>query len=380
MHPTPMRSFSNPAIDSYREMVRSWITSNLPEECRAANLASQPHDKQMEQRIAWDRIKGASGYNAIGWPERYGGRGEGIVEEFVFFEEAAKAHAPDQASFIGPDLVGPALMEFGTEEQKQQFLPSIASATELWCEGFSEPNAGSDLANVTTRADRIEGGYRIFGHKIWTSRAQFADWCYLLARTAKGPRRKNLSIFLLNMRQSGIRILPIRQITDQPDFCEVFFDGPFVSDQQLLGTENDGWKLAGLSGFRQSRRILSALNWYCVIKEAIDQLKADSALVVGHHQRVDELNARVSMLRWHIMRAAELFANGGNWQALSQPLKLTWSELWQDITECGVAFAQPESASYWDREYLESRSATIHGGTAQIQRNLIADRVLELPR
>jgi len=374
-------SFSDAGVDRYREGVRAWLTESLPREWLQEGHRLASFDEQLKIRRAWDRLKYLGGYAAIAWPKAYGGRGEGPIEEFVFFEEAARAHAPDTAGVIGYDLAGPAIIAFGTEDQKKRFLPGIVSAADLWCEGFSEPDAGSDLANAHTRAERVAGGYRIHGHKIWTSRAQYADWCYLLARTADGPPRRNLTVFLFNMRQPGVRVAPIRQISERPEFNEVFFDGAFVPDIDRLGAENDGWRLAGLSGFRQSRRVFDALRWFVLIRETLDQLKTDVAMDGPRfQQRCLELNGRTQALLWHMRRVTEMMASGGQWLAPSQILRLAWSELWQEITECGLAVGLPQSDAYWRMRYLEARAVTIHSGTAQIQRNLIADRVLELPR
>jgi alkylation response protein AidB-like acyl-CoA dehydrogenase len=377
----PLRSFSAAGVAAYRTQVRAWISANLPKEWREG---ATPPDfaESIRRRREWDRLRAVGGYGGITWPREYGGRGEGPIEEFIFYEEAARAHAPDTANSIGYDLSGPALMEYGTAAQQARFLPGIIEARDLWCEGFSEPNAGSDLANVATRATRVEGGWRIDGHKIWTSRAQFADWCYLLCKTADGPRHRNLSVLLVDMHQPSIRVAPIRQISEGPEFNEVFFDGAFAPEENLLGTENDGWRLAGLSGFRQRRKVFDAIRWFVLVAESLDRLKATVAKPGGARfaQRYRELLGRTQALRWHAMRVTEMMAQDGEWLKPSSILRVAWSELWQDIAECGVAAGLPEEEAYWRMTYLETRAVTIHSGTAQIQRNVIADRTLELPR
>jgi alkylation response protein AidB-like acyl-CoA dehydrogenase len=377
----PLRSFNAPGVDAYRAQVRAWIDATLPKAWRE-DTAPPGFVESIRRRREWDRLRAVGGYGGITWPREYGGRGEGPIEEFIFYEEAARAHAPDTANSIGYDLSGPALMEYGTPAQQARFLPGIIEARDLWCEGFSEPNAGSDLANVATRATRVEGGWRIEGHKIWTSRAQFASWCYLLCRTADGPPRRNLSVLLVDMRQPGIRIAPIRQISEGPEFNEVFFDGAFAPAENLLGAENDGWRLAGLSGFRARRKVFDAIRWFVLVAESLDRLKATVGKPGGARfaQRYRELLGRAQALRWHAMRVTEMMAQDGEWLKPSSILRVTWSELWQDIAECGIAAGLPEEEAYWRMTYLETRAVTIHSGTAQIQRNVIADRTLELPR
>lgn len=375
-----IRSFADPRVDEYREQVRSWITRTLPSEWSESNTPPT-FEEDIRRRLEWDRLKARDGWAGIPWPREYGGRGEGPIEEYIFYEEAARAHAPNTANAIGLDLAGPALMEFGTDEQRAHFLPRIINAQDLWCEGFSEPNAGSDLAALTTRAEKVPGGYRIYGQKIWTSRAQFAARVFLAVKTADGPRRRNISVLLVDMLQPEITVRPIEQISEGPEFNLVFFDGAFAPDDCLLGEENRGWDIIGLSGFRQSRRIFDAVRWYVLIGETLDRLAECVELEGGRQrERLVELQARATALRWHMKRTTEMMAQDANWLKPVQVLRLEWSELWQAIAECGIATGCRKYESYWRFRYIDTRSVTIHGGTSQIQRNVIADRVLELPR
>jgi alkylation response protein AidB-like acyl-CoA dehydrogenase len=373
-------SFSDPRVASYRLAARNWIASALPREW-AEDHDPPSFEEDIRRRREWDRLKARDGWAGIPWPRAYGGRGEGPVEEYVFYEEATRAHAPNTANAIGLDLAGPALMEFGTDEQRARFLPRIINAEDLWCEGFSEPNAGSDLAALSTRAEKVSGGWQIEGQKIWTSRAQFADRIFLAARTCDGPRHRNISVLLVDMHQPGISVRPIEQISEGPEFNFVFFDGAFVADDCLLGEENKGWNIIGLSGFRQGRRIFDAVRWYVIIGETLDKLAACVAHQGGRqHRRLVELQSRAAALRWHMMRTTEMMAQDAGWLKPVQVLRLEWSELWQEVAECGIAIGCRQCEPYWRFRYIDTRSVTIHGGTAQIQRNVIADRVLELPR
>lgn len=377
----PVRSFAAPRAAAYREAARAWIAAHLPADWNDSGKEPPSFEEDIRRRREWDRLKAKGGYSGIGWPKKFGGCGAGPIEEYLFFEEATRAHAPNTVNAIGFDLAGPALMEFGTPEQQARFLPGIVAGEELWCEGLSEPNAGSDLAAIGLRAQKVAGGYRIHGQKIWTSRAQFADWIFLAAKTADAPRRRNLSVLLVDMHQPGITVQPIQQISGGPEFNHVFFDDAFAADDQLLGVENTGWNIIGLSGFRQSRRIFDAVRWYVIIGETLDQLRECVAASDGRQQqRLRELHARAAALRWHMMRMTETMAQGGEWLRPVQILRLEWSELWQAICECGVATGCRDHEAYWRFRYIDTRSVTIHGGTAQIQRNIIADRVLELPR
>ena len=374
-----LKSFADPTVAVYREEARLWIQSNLPPQWATQSPATFEED--IARRWEWDRLRGAGGYAGIPWPKVFGGRGEGPIEEYLFFEEAAKAHAPNTANSIGWNLAGPAIMEYGTPYQQERFLPKIILGEELWCEGLSEPNAGSDLASIATRARKVPGGYQINGQKIWTSRAQFAHWVFLAVKTSDQPRRRNLSVLLVDMKQPQITVTPINQISEGPEFNQVFFDGAFAAEEHLLGDENGGWGIIGLSHFRQQRRVFDAVRWYVLIAETLDQL-AHCVAQTGNRQRqrLVELQAQAAALRWHMMRMTEMMAQEKQWLEPVQILRVAWSELWQAITECGIHTGCLEHEDYWRFKYLDTRSVTIHGGTAQIQRNVIADRVLKLPR
>lgn len=373
-------SFSTAEVERFRAEVREWVATAVPR--RWIERADRPltPDEEVELRREWDKIIYRAGYAGLTWPTEYGGRGLGPIEEYVFFEECARAHAPDLLDIIGRFVAAPAIIGFGSDEQKRRFVPRILSGDEIWCEGFSEPNAGSDLAAVTTTAVRDGDTYRISGVKVWTSNAHLADRCVLLARTSLTARRHhNLSIFLLDMRQPGVHAVPIRQITDSKDTSQVFFDGAIATAAELLGVEHEGWGFATLAGFRSTRGTFDAAR-RVFLRESFDQIRDCCRTVGGPWAEVERVETKLDLLRWHGMRATELRAAGRDHAPASAILKVYWSELWQEINELGLSLACPLHEEYWRVRYLEARSATIYGGTAQIQRNVIAERVLGLPR
>lgn len=373
------RSFSDRSAIHFRNDVRTWLANAVPAEWALADDAVRTEDETIAVRRQWDRIVYEGGYVGLTWPVELGGRGLGPIEECIFYEEIAAANAPDMLNFIGFQLAAPAILEYGSEDQRERFVPRIVDGTDLWCEGFSEPDAGSDLAAARTFARPVSGGYRIEGQKIWTSFAHLADRCYLLART--GPteaRNHNLSLFLIEMHQPEIEVRGIRQITGASEFNEVFFNGAFVATDDRLGEENNGWHLATLSGFRQDMKIADAFRRYVIVRSVVD----DASRCAAEMGRAvpGDLTIQADLLRWHVMRCAELRAQKGEVHGPSSILRIIWSELWQRAAEFGLSLGCPVHEAYWRQEFMYSRSVTISGGTSQIQRNVVADRVLKLPR
>jgi alkylation response protein AidB-like acyl-CoA dehydrogenase len=372
-------SFEDDAVAVYRAEAAAWLAEHVPASWMRRFELSE--DERAAVRREWERTLWEGGYTGISWPVEAGGQGLGPIEEVVFFQEAGRAHAPEELNVIGKHVAGPSIVVNGTPEQRRKYLPAILRGDEIWCEGYSEPGAGSDLASVQTIAERDGDNYRVYGQKIWTSNAHAADRCWLLARTSRElPRHHNLSMFLLNMHQDGITVRPIRQITGDSHFNEVFFDGAVVSRADLVGEEHEGWRLATLRGQRAGRQVIGgALRRYMTIAEWLDTLQhcvRDAASAARQH----ELATRASLLSWHVTRATDLLARDENWIASTTVLQMWWSELMQQITECGLDQDCPEHQAYWRGLHLEALAATIYGGTAQIQRNVVASRVLGLPR
>jgi alkylation response protein AidB-like acyl-CoA dehydrogenase len=302
------------------------------------------------------------------------------MEQLVFFEEAAAAHAPDDLDIIGKYLAGPAIMAHGTADQKERHLPRILSAKEIWCEGFSEPGAGSDLAAVSTRATHDSDGYSITGRKIWTTNGSLADFCYLLAATSDGPRHHNLTVFLFDMRQPGVTVTPLRDMSNDAHLSEVFLDGARATTADVLGKEGAGWQLSSLLGFRSERQAWDGLRRYVQMREWFDQLQECTGHAPIAAASVQHLEVRLELLKWHVRRTVSLMDAGGAWFPTAAVIKLYWSELIQDIATAGLQGNCRIHRDYWRQRFLESRSATIAGGTAQLQRNVIADVALALPR
>ena len=374
-----MRTFSDAEAEAFRERTREWLSQHVPAEWSHARM-DLDEDKQIQIRRDWDTTLFEAGLAGLSWPTEYGGRGLSTLEIVIFNEECARAGAPEGLGRIGRLLTGPTLIACGSDEQQRRYLPGIISGKEIWSQGFSEPGAGSDLANVSTRAVRDGSGYRISGQKIWTSFAHYADRCLLLAKTSpEGRRHHNLSMFLVDMHQPGIDISSIQQISGARDFNEVRFDGVYVDESDLVGEENEGWRVA-MTVLGNERGAVEAINRYIEIKAVVDLLQnccgrdADQTAIA-------DAAARVELVRRHVVRTVETEVNGGDGAAaLSSILKVTWSELWQRIAALGLAGGCAEHRDRWRHEFLDSRAATIYSGSSEIQRNIISERVLGLPK
>ena len=253
--------------EEFRQEVRSWLQRNLADSRFQTARFEPDEDTEAEWAAVqreWDRLLFEGGYAGLSWPKEYGGQEATVVEQFIFNEEAARTGAPTGLNHLARTLIGPSIIRYGTEEQKRRFLPRMLSGEEVWCQGFSEPNAGSDLASLITRAEPVGGEWNINGQKVWTSHGQHADWMMLLARTEKTvPPHKGISCFLVDMRTPGITIRPIRQLTGKTGFCEEFFDDVRVPEENLLGKINGGWQVA-MTALGYERSILTA-GWHLVL-------------------------------------------------------------------------------------------------------------------
>src|SRR4051794_20853284 len=239
----------------FRGIARAWLADNLTGDFAALRGAGGPgrEHEAFEARLAWERHMAAAGWTCLGWPVEHGGRGASIAQQVIFHEEYARADAPRSVNHLGEELLGPTLIAFGTPEQQRRFLPKIKAVEELWCQGYSEPNAGSDLAGVTTSARLVDGEWSITGQKVWTSLAHVADWCFVVARTEPGSQRhRGLSYLLVPMKQPGVEVRPIVQLTGTAEFNEVFFDDARTDESMVVGAVGDGWKVAlGTLGFER---------------------------------------------------------------------------------------------------------------------------------
>jgi alkylation response protein AidB-like acyl-CoA dehydrogenase len=375
--------------DEYRASVRDWLAAHLTGEFAGLRGAGGPgrEHEAFEQRLAWDRRLHEAGWTPLSWPRESGGSGATLSQRLIFHEEYARADAPARVSHLGEQLLGPALIEFGTPSQQARFLPAIASVSELWCQGFSEPGAGSDLASVAT-AGRLAGDHwEITGQKVWTSLAHVADWCFVLARTQAGSRRSvGLSLLLVPMRQDGVTVRPIRQLTGTSEFNEVYFDRARTDADLVLGEPGDGWQVA--------RFLLGVERGAATFGQQI-QFRRELDDLIAHANRTGAaadplLRDRIARA-WvglEVLRAYALATVGqpGDGSAASVA-KLLWArwhralgELAMDVLgpEGMVANAAPYELSDWQRLYLFSRADTIYGGSDEIQLGIIAGRALGL--
>jgi alkylation response protein AidB-like acyl-CoA dehydrogenase len=345
----------------------------------------------LDERRAWERRLGEAGWSCIGFPREYGGRDATLTQQVIFYEEYARAGAPGRLGHIGEGLLGPTLVHFGSEAQKRRFLPAIVRGEEVWCQGYSEPNAGSDLANVQTRA-RLEGGeWVIDGQKVWTSWAQWSDWCFVVCRTdPASSRHAGLSYLLVPMRQPGIEIRPIVQITGTSEFSEVFYDGARTAAENVVGAPGDGWKVA--MGTLAFERGASTLGQQLAFANELDSIVAaakrnGSARDPLIRQRIADAWIGLQLQRCNALRT--LSGGGSQLSREAMITKIFWATWHRDLgklamdvlgPEAEIAAAPPYELTPLQRLFLFARSDTIYAGSNQIQRNLIAQRALGLPR
>jgi alkylation response protein AidB-like acyl-CoA dehydrogenase len=382
------------ADEAFRAQVARWLADNLVGEFAHLRGRGGPGDEHalLDERRAWERTLGAAGWNCVGWPKAYGGRGLSLMQQVIFFEEYARAGAPGRLGHIGEGLLGPTVIAFGTEAQKRRFLPPIVTSEEIWCQGYSEPNAGSDLANVQTRAWRDGDEWVIEGQKVWTSGAHWSDWCFVLCRTDPvAPSHKALSYLLVPMRQKGVDIRPIVQITGESEFSEVFFDGARTAAENVVGEVNGGWTVAmGTLAFERGASTLGQqLNFDTELQQviAIAQATGVNADPVMR-QRLADAWIGLRIMRFNALRTFS-HSEGAELSREAMITKLYWAtwhrnlgKLAMDVlgAQSEIAAAGPYELTRLQRLFLFTRSDTIYAGTNQIQRNIIAERALGLPR
>jgi len=391
-----------PVEDDFRAEIREWMQDHLRGDFAVLQHRGGPGDEHafVEERMAWERELASGGWTCVGWPVEFGGRGLPLHLEVAFHEEYARAGGPGRAGLVGEGLLGPTLIHFASPEVQQRFLPGIAAGTEFWCQGYSEPNAGSDLANVATRA-RLEGDeWVIDGQKVWTSLAQWSDWCFVVARTEAGSERhRGLSYLLVPMDQPGVEIRPIRQITGTAEFNEVFFDGARTSADLIVGAPGDGWKVAmGTLAFERGVLTLGQqMAFERELAHIVDAAKANgltSDPVL--RQRIAQIWIRLNIMRWNAIRSLRVDENV-ELPREAMINKLYWANLHQAMGELAVDVqgassmltryseahegdAGEDEMSLDHKLFFFSRADTIYGGSDEIQRNLIGERALGLPR
>ncbi len=374
-------TFSEQEI-AFRDELRAWFAANDPGE--------EP-DGEEDLRYAWrrdfQRRLAEGGWAAVHWPREYGGRGATLTESAIFFEELGRSGAPLPANVLGLLLAGPTIMTWGTESQKERYLSPILTADEIWCQGFSEPDAGSDLASLKTRAVREGEEWVLTGQKVWTSAAQYSKWCMLVARSdPAAPKHKGLTYFLLDMEQAGVQIRPLRQITGEPEFNELFLDGARVPHENVLGGEGNGWKVAlttlmneraGLGFFLQVR--LRQLLDHLIEEAAREGLLEDPVVA----DRLGELHLRTELVRLTAYRGLTAIERYGQPGPEGSLTKWMWSDTNQRLTQFAAELLGPRALRAedpWSYELLRARGNSIEGGTTEVLKNIVAERVLGLPK
>lgn len=379
---------------AFRAEVRGWLADNLVGEFgRLKGLGGSGKDLEAhEERLAWDRHLARHGWTCIGWPEEHGGRGLSLARQVIFHEEYARADAPARVNHLGEELLGPTLIAFGTPAQQERFLPKIAAVEELWCQGYSEPGAGSDLANVQTRA-RLEGDeWVVDGQKVWTSLAQFAEWIFVLARTEPGSQRHHgLSFLLVPTRQEGVEIRGIEQLTGGAEFNEVFFTGARTDADLVVSEPGQGWAVAmGLLGFERGVSTLGdQVGFRRELDALIDLARAngsfDDPVVRDHLARAD---VELEVIRLNALRTLGQSGDAATAAKSASIAKLLWAGWHRTLGELAMLVRGTDALTTgpgydldeWQRLFLFSRADTIYGGSDEIQRNILAERVLGLPR
>src|SRR3954453_19328949 len=376
---------------AFADEVRAWLR---------ANLDLPPDDLEHEEEIAWGRRwqakLAADRWVGIHWPSEYGGRSATPVQVALYNIEYARSRAPQPVNRVGINLAGPTLLAHGTDEQKTRWPPHILDASELWCQLFSEPGAGSDLAGLTTRAVPTDDGWLLTGQKVWTSYAREALWGICLARTdPELPKHKGISYLVVDMQSVGIEVRPLRQITGEAEFNEVFLDEVFVPREQLVGDLNRGWAVANTT-LAHERGTAFPFKEQVVHEVYLDELYALAAErdVFGDVERADELAqafVELRVLRLHNWRTLSRLARGTQPGPESSVVKLAWTTMTQHLSDVALGVVGDASplwwaaddnpgGGFWQRQWLWSKAASIAGGTSEVQRTIIGERMLGLPR
>jgi alkylation response protein AidB-like acyl-CoA dehydrogenase len=365
---------------AFRDEVRAWLSANHP--------GPEPREAEevIDFRLHWQRTLHEAGYIGIAWPREHGGRGATLMEQTIFNEEMVRAKAPPPANVIALVMGGPVVITHGSDAQRQRFLDPILSGEEIWCQGFSEPNAGSDLASLSTRAVHDGDGWRVTGQKVWTSYAHRAKWCMLLARTSDDARYRNLTYFICDMRQPGVEVRPLRQATGDAEFNEIFFDGAHVPDDNVIGEPGHGWQVAitTLMFERAGLAAASALGIQLQLGELADLIRErgrehDPVL----RRRYGELVVATETMRLNGYRGLSRIIEHGVPGPEGSLGKIQWGEINQRVSELAYDILGSDGLAVdpaWTRRLLRARANSIEGGTSEIQRNIIAERVLNLPR
>ncbi|HEX5252513.1 MAG TPA: acyl-CoA dehydrogenase family protein [Mycobacterium sp.] len=379
--------FSYPAeVEQFRSELRDWLEENLTDELVAARRPTGRDDAAFEMLRAWNATMADAGWAAVSWPPEYGGRGATVLEQLVYTEETTRARAPMPLNVIGLNNIAPAIMQYGSESQKLTLLPRMMRADDIWCQGMSEPEAGSDLAALRTRAVRDGDDFVVNGQKIWTSLGHRADWCQLYVRTdPDAPKHKGISCLIVDMTLPGIEVRPLVTLNGDADFAEVFFHDVRVPADALLGPLNAGWQVATTT---LSHERAGAARLYAEMQARLEELVNDLAAADTGAlddpvtlRRLGEIAVRIKYLEVLCQRSISATLHGGDALGSASLAKTVWGEIGQDLAALAFDLLGSQAAGApWANYRLTSRSLTIAGGTTQINKNITAQRVLGLPR
>ena len=377
--------------EAFRAEVRDFLETSLAGEFAVARGRGGPGDELVlvEERTAWEQHLGAHGWTCVGWPKEHGGRGLSLHQQVIYHEEYVRARAPGRMGHVGETLLGPTLIAYGTADQQARFLPPIVAGTELWCQGYSEPDAGSDLANIKTRAVLRDGEWVIDGQKVWTSLAQWAQWCFVLARTnPDAPKHKGISYLLVPMDQPGIELRPILQLSRDAEFNETFFTGARTAAENVVGAVDGGWGVAmGTLALERGVSTLGQnLHFAAELDEVLERARGNGRITdPSVRQRAVELWSRLQLMRLNALRVMSSTVETAPAATIT---KLFWANLHQAIGELAMDVLGPDATvlgpdgdyTKLQRVFLFSRADTIYGGSDQVQRNIIGERALGLPK
>jgi alkylation response protein AidB-like acyl-CoA dehydrogenase len=377
----------SPKEEAFRDELREWLAANHP--------GSEPtgDEAAFQFRRDWQRRLHQAGWAGVSWPTEYGGRGATLIEQAIFNEETVRAQTPTVANVLGIAMGGPTVIAHGTEEQKRRYLPPILSADEIWCQGFSEPESGSDLASLKTRAVRRGDEWVVTGQKVWTTFAHHAKWCMLVARTdTEAPKHKGLTYFLMDMEQDAVQVRPLRQITGEAEFNELFIEEARIPHENIVGGEGNGWAVAITTLMHE--RFTLAFGLQAAAQIALGQLVERAKSTRGHNgspasedpvirQRLAQLMMEAEVLRLNAYRGLSAVMRHGVPGPEGSLGKWHWSEVNQSMTELAMEIAGPRAMlaeDEWTYRFLRARANSIEGGTSEILKNIVAERVLGLPR
>jgi len=389
-----------PDQQAFRERVRTWLTASIPREWKSLGSAEVPRPEAFEFLRHWQGKLFEGGFIGVTWPKAYGGQGLTFVEEMILHEEMALQKAPPILNILGVGMAGPTIIAYGTEEQKQRYPAKILSCEEIWCQGYSEPNSGSDLASLQTRAVKDGDHYVINGQKVWTSLAHMADWMMLLARTdPSAPKHKGITYFLLDMHAPGVTVKPLKQLTGDAEFNEVFFDNVRVHERQVLGEVDNGWAV-GLTtlmyerlalGFGLQVRLRIALESLIDMARRVEKTGRAVTTDPVMRQKLAQLWIDTEALKYTGARAITRLLKGELPGPEASAGKMGWVETHQKLQELAMEIEGPYAqltkgseraidGGVWQYGFLRSRANSIEGGTTEIQKNIIGERVLGLPK